>query len=153
MRKSPGRTVNKHIVKICFRAYPKYMYHIYCKYWATLNPYPAFPKIKKKSIVLPQPVMSQRTTKYTIHNCATSKDSDQPSHLISVFADRMCLLQPPGYLKRDTRELLPYCVGVQVDLSLSWLVRSYCRFCSAPVYMSRKCWAKLFKASLAYRAR
>ena len=30
---------------------------------------------------------------------ATSEDSDQPAHprsLIRVFADRMCLLQPPG---------------------------------------------------------
>ena len=36
--------------------------------------------------------------------CATSEDSDQPAHprsLIRVFADRMSLLQPPGYSKRD----------------------------------------------------
>ena len=38
--------------------------------------------------------------------CTTSEDSDQSAHprkLITVFADRMCLLQPPGYPKRDTK--------------------------------------------------
>ena len=38
--------------------------------------------------------------------CATSKDSEQPAHLqslIRVFADRMCFLQPPGYLKRTNK--------------------------------------------------
>ena len=43
--------------------------------------------------------------------CATSEDSDQYAHphsLIRVFADRMCLLQTPGYPKRDEQELLPY---------------------------------------------
>ena len=42
--------------------------------------------------------------------CATSEDSDQPAHprsLIRVFADRMCLLQPPGYPKG-----MPYWVDV-----------------------------------------
>ena len=42
--------------------------------------------------------------------CATSEDSDQPAHprsLIRVFADRKCILQPPGYPKRDKREPLP----------------------------------------------
>ena len=36
--------------------------------------------------------------------CATSEDSDQPAHLrslIEVFAERMCLLQPQGYSKRN----------------------------------------------------
>ena len=59
--------------------------------------------------------------------CATSKDSDQTAHprsLIRVFADHMCLLQPPGYPKRDEKEPLPYWVHVQADLSL-------CRFCRA----------------------
>ena len=31
--------------------------------------------------------------------CATSKDSDQPAYqrsLVAVFADYMCILQPPG---------------------------------------------------------
>ena len=49
---------------------------------------------------------------------ATGKDSDQPAHLSSLFADHMCLLQPQGYLKRDKREPLPYWVDVQTDLSL-----------------------------------
>ena len=65
---------------------------------------------------------------------ATSEDSDQPAHprsLIRVFADRMCLLQPPGYPKKDKREPLVYCVDVQTDLSICWPHRSYCRFCRA----------------------
>ena len=63
-----------------------------------------------------------------------SEDSDQPAHprsLIRVFADRMCLLKPPIYPKRDKREPLPYWVDVQADLSLCWSHRSYCRFCRA----------------------
>ena len=66
--------------------------------------------------------------------CVTSKDSDQPAHphsLIRVFADCMCLLQPPGYLKRDKGEPLSYWVDVQADLSHCWLHRSNCRFCCA----------------------
>ena len=53
--------------------------------------------------------------------CTTSKDSDQPAHpcsLIGVFADRICLLQPPGYPKRDNWEALLCWVDVQADLSL-----------------------------------
>ena len=53
--------------------------------------------------------------------CATSAYSDQPAHLrslIRVFADPMCLLQPPGYPKMDEREPLPFLVDVQADLSL-----------------------------------
>ena len=70
--------------------------------------------------------MSQRTTNSTI-SCATSKDSDQPAHpciLIRVFVDRMCLLQPPGYSKRDKLERLSYWVDVQADLIRCWLNRS-----------------------------
>ena len=66
--------------------------------------------------------------------CATREDSDQSAHprsLIRVFADRMRLLQPPGYPKKDERELLPYWLAVQADLSLCWSNRSYCRFCRA----------------------
>ena len=66
--------------------------------------------------------------------CATSEDSDQPAHshsLIRVFADRICLLQPPGYPKRDKREPLPYWVDVQADLSVWWSHRDCCRFCHA----------------------
>ena len=40
----------------------------------------------------------------TYKTCATSKGSDQPlqlQSLIRVLAERMCLLQPPGYPKRD----------------------------------------------------
>ena len=51
--------------------------------------------------------------------------------LIRVFANRMCLIQPPGYPKRDKWEPLPYWVDLQADLSLFWPHRSYCRFCCA----------------------
>ena len=40
--------------------------------------------------------------------CATSEDSDMPTHsrsLIRVFADRMCLLQPSGYPKSNNENL------------------------------------------------
>ena len=66
--------------------------------------------------------------------CATSEDSDQPAHprrLMRVFTDRMCLLQPPGYPKRDKRESLPYWLDVQADLSIFWSHSSYYRFCRA----------------------
>ena len=43
----------------------------------------------------------------------------------------MCLLQPPGYPKRDKREPLLYWVDVQADPSLCRSHRSYCRFCCA----------------------
>ena len=49
----------------------------------------------------------------------TSEDSDQPVHLhslIRVIPDRMCLLQPPGYLKRDEREPMPYWVDIHYRL-------------------------------------
>ena len=75
--------------------------------------------------------MSQRTKKIYTKTCATSEDSDQPAHprsLIKVFADRTCLLQPPGYSKRDKQEPLTYWVDVQTDLSLCWSNRSYCSF-------------------------
>ena len=78
--------------------------------------------------------LNQRTTKPTKKTCATSEDSDQPAHpgsLIRVFIDRMCLLLPPGYPKRDTREPLPYLVVVLADLCLCWSHRSYSRFCHA----------------------
>ena len=60
-----------------------------------------------------------------------SKDSDQPVRLrslIRVFADRVHLLQPKGYSKRNEQKLLQYVVDVQADLSLCWSHRSYCWF-------------------------
>ena len=74
----------------------------------------------------------------TYKTCAASEDSDQPAHLCSlirVFADRMFLLQPPGYAKRNELESLSYWVDVEADLSLSWSQRSYCRFCHALAQM------------------
>ena len=52
--------------------------------------------------------------------CVTSKDSIQPARLHSlfrVFTDCMCLLQPPGYPKREKKEPLPYLVDAQAGLS------------------------------------
>ena len=65
---------------------------------------------------------------------ATSDNSDQTAHprsLIRVFADRTCLLQPPGYPKRDKGEAMPFWMDLQADVSLCWTHRSYCRFCHA----------------------
>ena len=66
--------------------------------------------------------------------CATRQDSDQPAHprsLIRVFADRICLLQPPDYSNRNKREHLLFWMDVHADPSLCWSHRSYCRFCHA----------------------
>ena len=52
--------------------------------------------------------MSQCTTKSTIRLVQPAKTQ------ISLC----CLLQPPGYPKRDKRERLPYWVDVLADLSL-----------------------------------
>ena len=74
-----------------------------------------------------------------IKTCATSEDSDQPTHLrslIRVFADRMCLLQPPGYPMIDKQESLSDWMDKQADLNLCWSHRSYCRFCHALIHMS-----------------
>ena len=70
-------------------------------------------------------------------SCTTSEDSDQTAHprsLIRVFADRMCLLQLPGYPKKDEREPLAYWEDVQADLSLCCSHRSYCWYCCALVH-------------------
>ena len=67
-------------------------------------------------------------------SCATSEDSDQPAHprsLIRVFADRMFLLQPPGYPKRDKREPLLYVVDVQADLLVTQVL------CALAHYLER----------------
>ena len=48
----------------------------------------------------------------------------------------MCLLQLPGYPKRDDQEPLSYWVDVQADLSLCWLHRSCNRFCRALAHLS-----------------
>ena len=66
-----------------------------------------------------------------------------PRRLVRVFADRMCLVQPPGYPKRDEREPLPYLVDVQADLSLCWSHRSYCWFCRALANILKEDWIDL----------
>ena len=69
---------------------------------------------------------------------ATGEDSGQPVHLhslISVFADRMCLLQPPDYPKGDINEnpcytwlkyrliwVLAGHTGLIVSFVMSWLI-------------------------------
>ena len=65
-------------------------------------------------------VFEPAQTKYN-ETYATSEDSDQPVHphsLIRVFTDRMWLLQPAGYLKRDEREPLAYWVDMY---RLTWV--------------------------------
>ena len=82
---------------------------------------------EKKTSITYEPAHDKTYNK----TCATSEDSDQPTHprrLIKVFVDRMCLLRLPGFSKEDEREPLPYWVAVQADLSLCWLHQSYCRF-------------------------
>ena len=63
-----------------------------------------------------------------ILTCATSEYSDQPAHPgspIRVFADRMCLLQPPDYLKRGitrTLAILGRCTGWSESLLATRLI-------------------------------
>ena len=62
---------------------------------------------------------------------ATIDQPAQPRNLIRVFADRVCLLEPPGYPKTHKQDLLAYQMVVQADLSICWSHRSYRRFCHA----------------------
>ena len=71
-------------------------------------------------------LMSQHKRKPTKELC-----DQQRLRSACASADLMCLLQPPGYPKRDKCETLPYLVDVQANLSLCWCHRSYCRFCRA----------------------
>ena len=75
--------------------------------------------------------------------CAISEDSDQTAHsrsLIWVFADRICILQPPAYPKRGEQEPLPNWVDVQTNLSLCWSHISYYRFSRALALMWTATW-------------
>ena len=66
--------------------------------------------------------MTQRTIKPTIRLVRSAQTQNKPAHprsLIRAFAERMRLLQPLGYPKRDKREPLPYWMDIQADLSLS----------------------------------
>ena len=56
----------------------------------------------------------------TLQNLLVRPAKTQIRLRIRIFVDRMCLLQPPGYPKRDEREPLPYWVDAQDDLSLCW---------------------------------
>ena len=58
----------------------------------------------------------------------------------------MCLLQPPGYPKRDKWEPLLYRVDVQADLSFCWLHRTY-RFCHSLAHFSKKIWLDICESS------
>ena len=58
--------------------------------------------------------------------CATSEDWDQSAHphsLIRVFPDRICLLQPPGYPRKDERGPLPHWMAIHADLRFCWCTR------------------------------
>ena len=83
------------------------------------------------------------SVRYKTYNktCSTSEDSGPPAHpcsLIRVFADRMYLLQLPGYSKRNKRVPLSYLVAVQADLSLCWSHRSYCRICRVLAHLTSR---------------
>ena len=76
--------------------------------------------------------------------CISSKDSDQPVHSPSMAR---VLIYPslgsPMAIEGtcNQRRLRSDCANVQVDLSLHWSHKSYCRFCRALaqiVKMSRK---------------
>ena len=59
---------------------------------------------KKVTTLIETIIIEPAHDKHYNKTCATSEDSDQPAHLrrlIRVFADRMYLLQSPGYPKRD----------------------------------------------------
>ena len=88
---------------------------------------------KQRCLEIQNMKMSQLMTKPTMRlvRPAETQISMSICTVWSVFADRMCLLRPPGYPKRDKREPLPYWVDVQAALSLCWSHRSYCRFCHA----------------------
>ena len=62
---------------------------------------------------------------------ATSEDSDQPTHLRSLFSLRWSHVPSTAsrQFKRNKWESLPYWVDAQTDLSLCWSHKSYCRFC------------------------
>ena len=61
---------------------------------------------------------------------------DKAYNKVVRSADLMCLLQPPGYLKSDTEEPLPYWMDVQAYLSLCWSHVSYCRLYRALAHIS-----------------
>ena len=69
---------------------------------------------------LTKSILSQGMTKPTIRLVRPAK-SQISLHIHTVwwvFADRICLLQHPGYLNRDKQEHLPYWMDIQADLSL-----------------------------------
>ena len=80
-------------------------------------------------IVFPLESSSQCTTKSTTRLVQPAKTQISLCSLIRVFANGMYLLQPWSYPKKDKWGPLPYWSDVQAGLSLSWLHRSYCRFC------------------------
>ena len=137
---------------------PSFSKHIYrhCSYWRTvyLNQYKyIFHREYKQHnytililikglINVKKDCLLKQRTHYRLENvpenepthdraCATSEDTDQTAHprsLIRDFPDRVRLLQPTNYSKRDILELLSYCIDVQADVRLWWLWGSYCRF-------------------------
>ena len=75
--------------------------------------------------------MSERTKKPT----PTIRHSTAKTPVSLLIAFR-CLLQPPGYPKRDKQEPLPYWVNVQASLILYLSHRSYCNFCHALAHIA-----------------
>ena len=118
-------------------AYPRSLIRVFADHMCLVQP-PSYPKRDKREPLLKtcrtglifidsSGKISNNKANEPAHEktynktCATCEDSIQPAYprsLIRVFADRMCLVQPPSYPKRDKREPLPYWVDIQADMSL-----------------------------------
>ena len=84
-----------------------------------------------------------KTNKMT---CASSEDSDQPGHppsLIRVFPVHMKIIWVLSYPLSAQRSLWSDCAGVQADLSLRWVYRSFCWFCHAAAHIHNTLWSSV----------
>ena len=72
------------------------IYHNYSWFFLYLSPHHTCPKISSRALLTFESAHHKTYNK----TCGTS--------LIRVFTDRLCLLQPPGYPKRDKWEPSPY---------------------------------------------
>ena len=101
-----------------------------------------FPKhtfIMLSTLSLKSGIMDKRHTYEPAHDKTYIKtcETQQPDQSI-------CWLHVPstalGYPKSDKQEPLPYWVDVEVDLSLCWSHRSYCRFCHSLTHIIMNMW-------------
>ena len=92
--------------------------------------------------------LSQRITKPTLRFVWPAKKLIRVRICLLQPTDRICLLQPLWYPKRDEREPLQYWIDVQTDLNLCWSQRSYCRICRALAHL---CFVSLVTHAQRYR--